>query len=204
MFVYAQQKLVRRNFLILAVLLACAWQAQAATWTLTQAGPSTWTYTLTFDPLDNCNLFQNPTTITMSGLTGVTSAGAPTSTDFPAGALNTNNLAWTPQVLNGGTKVVWTNAVCGTGNFGVQKHVFGFSITAPTAPNAMASFVTSGISRDTGIANSLDISGSVQGPAPALPAAPAPSSLTLVLVATAVAVVTYQIKRRWYRHSREV
>jgi hypothetical protein len=190
--------------LIPAILLASAWQAQAASWTLTQAGPATWTYTLTFDPLDNCNLFQSPTTITMSGLTGVTSAGAPTSTDFPAGSLNTNNLAWTPQVLNGGTTVVWTNSLCGTGNFPVAKHVYGFSITAAAAPNAMASFVTRGISKDTGTSNSLDISGSIQGPAPALPSTPAPSSLTLALVSTAVAVAGYQIKRLMYRHGSRV
>src|SRR5215471_21375058 len=83
--------LVRRNVLIAVALLASAWQAQAVQWTLTSAGPPTWTYTLTFDPLDNCNLFVSPTTITMNGLTGVTAAGGPTSSDFPVGSLDTNN-----------------------------------------------------------------------------------------------------------------
>src|SRR5262245_54650650 len=120
-------------------MLASAWQSQAVQWTLTSAGPPTWTYTLTFDSLDNCNIFVSPTTITMSGLTGVTSAGAPTSSDF-TGSLDTNNRAFTPSVLNGGTQVVWMNPTCGTGNFGVAKHVFGFTITAPTAFNGTVSF----------------------------------------------------------------
>src|SRR5215475_9961309 len=134
MFMYARPKLLRPNFLIPALLLASAWQVQAVTWTLVQAGPTKWTYTLTFDPFDNYSIFQANTTITMNGLTGVTGAAAPTSTDF-TGALDTLNLAWTPQVLNGGTTVVWTHIGSGTGNFGTTKHVFGFSITAPAAPN---------------------------------------------------------------------
>jgi hypothetical protein len=203
MFMYARPKLLRPNFLIPAVLLASAWQAHAVSWTLTQAGPFTWTYTLTFDPLDNYSIFQGSTTITMNGLTGVTSAGAPTLTDF-TGSLDTLNLAWTPQVLNGGTTVVWTHVGGGTGNFGTAKHVFGFSITAPTASNGSVSFVTSGMSRDVGNplpggGFNVDISGSVQGPRAALPATPAPSTLTLALVSIGFFVVAYQIKRRVFQ-----
>ena len=207
-FVYSVSKLLRRNIWLPAILLASAWQTQAVQWTLTSAGPPVWTYTLTFDPLDNCNLFVNPTTITMTGLTGVTSAGAPTSTDF-TGSLDTNNRNFTPAVLNGGTTVVWTNPTCGTGNFGVAKHVFGFTVTAPTAPNGTVSFATSGMARDTGVSNSLDVSGSVAGPGTgtgtgAPPAGvPAASPLTLVLLSIGLAAAgALQVKRRMFDHLR--
>lgn len=192
---------LRPNVLIPVVLLASAWQAPAVTWTLSSAGPSTWTYTLTFAPFDNCNLFVSPTTITMTGLTGVTAAGAPTSTDFPAGALNTNNLNWTPSVQSGGTKVVWTNPTCGTGNFGVAKHVFGFTITAATAFNGTVSFATGGMAVDTGTANSIDVSGSVAGPSATASSSsvPAASPLTLVLLSLGlVAAAGWQVRRRFY------
>jgi hypothetical protein len=193
----------RLNMWLPAVLLASAWQAQAVQWTLTSAGPPTWTYTLTFDPEDNCNLFVSPTTITVSGLTGVTAAGAPTSSDFPPGPLDTNNRAFTPSVLNSGTKVVWSNPTCGTGNFPVAKHVFGFTITAPTGLNGTVSFATTGMARDTGSPNSLDISGSVAGPAAfrttSVQTAPAASSLTLVLISISLAAVgAWQMKQRMH------
>ena len=194
------EKILRPNLLIPTVLLAFAWQAPAVQWTLTSAGPPTWTYTLTFDPLDNCNLFVSPSTITMSGLTGVTAAGAPTSSDF-TGALDTNNRNWTPQVLNGGTKVVWTNPTCGSGNFGVAKHVFGFTVTAATALNGTVSFATVGMAKDTGIANSVDISGSVAGPSATgtTTSVPAASPLTLTLLTLALAAAgAWQVKRRIY------
>ncbi|GEM_PF-990704 len=190
----------RPNLWLPVILLACAWQAQAVQWTLASAGPPTWTYTLTFDPEDNCNLFVSPTTITMSGLTGVTAAGAPTSTDFPPGPLDTSNRAFTPSVQNGGTKVVWTNPTCGTGNFPTAKHVFGFTVTAPSAFNGTVSFATSGMARDTGSPNSLDISGSVAGPAAAgtsVQTAPAASSFTLLLISISLAAAgAWQMKRR--------
>jgi hypothetical protein len=182
-------------------LLASAWQVQAVQWTLTSAGPPTWTYTLTFDPFDNCNLFVSPSTITMNGLTGVTAAGAPTSSDFPAGGLDTNNRNWVPQVLNGGTKVVWTNTTCGTGNFGVAKHVIGFTITAAAALNGTDTFATTGMAKDTGIANSVDISGSIAGPSATgtNTSVPVASPLTLVLLSLALAAAgAWQVKRRIY------
>jgi hypothetical protein len=195
---YSGSKLLRRNIWLPAILLASAWQLQAVQWTLTSAGPPTWTYTLTFDPLDNCNIFVSPTTITMNGLTGVTGAGAPTSSDF-TGSLDTNNRAFTPSVLNGGTTVVWTNPTCGTGNFGVAKHVFGFTVTAPTALNGTVSFATSGMARDTGVSNSVNISGSVAGPAASgtPPATPAPPTLVLLSISLA-AVGAWQVKRRMF------
>lgn len=133
----------------------------AVHWTNSQAGPATWTYTLQIDPEDNLNVSQASTTITMTGLTGVTAATAPTFTDLPPGLACILN--WTPQVLNGGTKVVWTNTNCGSGNFPDTRHVYGFSITAAGAPNGTASFATSGFQADDNGAN-LDISGAVAGP----------------------------------------
>lgn len=190
---------LRRTLLVPAVLLASASPALAVHWTVSQAGPPTWTYTLTFDPEDNYNRFQSPTTITMTGLSGVTAAGAPTSTDFPAGALTTINLAWTPQVLNGGTTVVWSNSTGGTGNFATPKNVFGFTVTAANAPNGTVAFATSGFALDTTNPNSLDISGSVAGPSATgtTPTVPAAGPLTLALLSIALAAAaTWQLKGR--------
>jgi hypothetical protein len=191
-------KPLRRNIWLPAILLASAWQLPAVQWTLASAGPPTWTYTLTFDPFDNCDLFVSPTTITMSGLTGVTSAGAPTSSDF-TGGLDTNNRAFTPSVLNGGTTVVWTNPTCGTGNFGVAKHVFGFTVTAATAFNGTVSFVTNGMAQDTGVPNSINISGVIAGPAASGPPPATPIPTTLVLLSIGLAAVSaWQVKRRMF------
>ena len=190
-----------RNFVMAIALLASAWQAQAVQWTLTSAGPPTWTYTLTFDPLDNCDIFVAPSTITMSGLTGVTAAGVPTGSDF-TGSLDTNNRNWTPVVSGGGTKVVWTNPTCGTGNFGVPKHVTGFTITAAGSTNGTATFATVGMAKDTGTPNSIDGTGSVAGPAPAAVAplpqpVPTTSELALALLFLGLLVIGMrQVNRR--------
>src|SRR4030095_11593907 len=135
-----------RSSEILAGLLAAttcallALPASAVQFTLDSHVGDLWTYTLTYDPLDNSTQPSTgfPTTITLSGLLGVTAAGAPTSTDFlpPGGLLDTVNLHWTPTVGNGGTDVVWTNEDddAGTGNFGEPKHVFGFTIVSDDFP----------------------------------------------------------------------
>jgi hypothetical protein len=139
----------------------------------TQTGPNQWTYTLTFAPLVNYSVFQNTTNITLTGLSGVTSAAGPTSTDFPSGGspvdLNAVNLNWSAAVLNGGTKVVFTHAGPGTGNFGDFRHAFGFTINASGAVNGAAPLATSGFSRDTtnALPNetfNLDITGTTDGP----------------------------------------
>ena len=192
-----------RKLLIAVALLASAGQALAVQWTLTSAGPPVWTYTLTFDPFDNCNLFVSPSTITMTALSGVTAAGTPTGSDFPVGALDTNNRNWVPVVSGGGTKVVWTNTTCGTGNFGSAKHVTGFTITAAASPNRTAPFVTTGMAKDTGIANSVDIVGFIAGPsaaaAPPVPFQPTPTASPLTLVLLSLVLVAFgmwQVKRR--------
>jgi hypothetical protein len=143
--------------------------AGAVSFTNTQAGPNTWVYTLTFAPEDNYSVTQPSTTITLTGLAGVTSATGPTSTDFPNGNPAVINLSWTAQVVNGGTTVVWTHAGGGTGNFNSVQHVYGFSITAE-APNGTAALATNGFSRDInyplpGGGFGLDIIGNAVGPA---------------------------------------
>jgi len=152
-----------RVLLTIGMFLGFIETAGAVSFTNTQAGPNTWVYTLTFAPEDNYSVTQASTTITLTGLTGVTSASGPTSTDFP-GTLNTVNLAWTAQVTNGGTTVIWTHVGGGTGDFNSVQHVFGFSVTA-NAPNGTAALVTSGFSRDLPNPVNQDISGNAVGPA---------------------------------------
>jgi hypothetical protein len=147
-------------------------RAGAVTFTNTQAGPNTWTYTLTLAPEDNYSIFQASTTITLSGLVGVTDAGGPTSDDFPSPTANTTNLNWQVLRLNGGTTVVWSHIGGGTGNLTVPAHIFGFSVTAAGQPSGTVSFSTSGFSRDKsnplpGGAFNLDIGGNIAGPAAA-------------------------------------
>ena len=65
-------------------LLVFAAPANAASFTGTQIGPTQWVYTLTYDPFDNYAVCPAPgdvATITLSGLSGIVSATASTSTD---------------------------------------------------------------------------------------------------------------------------
>ena len=148
----------------------------------TQVTPTEWSYDLTFAPLDNYSIFQPTTTITLTGLFGVTTAAGPTSTDFPEGNLDTTNLNWTAQVLADGTEVQWTHVGPGTGNFDTDKHVFGFRVFADGAVNGLVTVASSGISRDThdplpdGSFN-LDFTGTVAGPIAPTSVVPEPSSL---------------------------
>ena len=170
--------------------------ARAATITAAQTGPNTWLYNLTFAPLDNYSIFQPVTTITFSGLAGVTAAFGPTSTTFPAGT-DAINLAWTSQVLNGGTMVVWSHNGGGTGNFGTAMTVFGFTLSAPGALNGTVSFGTSGLSRDTsnplpgGLYN-LDISGLIAGPV----AVPEPGTFSLLALGAALTLGAWSRRAR--------
>ena len=196
--------IARYRLILPAILLAAGWQAHAVQWTLSQAGPPVWTYTLTFAPEDNNSIGGGNTTITMTGLFGVTAAGAPTSTDFPNA--QASHLAWTPQVLNGGTTVVWTTTN-GTGNYGSTQQVFGFSITAAGAANGSVSYATSGMSRDVsnplpGGGFNLDISGAIAGPAAtgsgSTASAPALSPLAMILTSLGLALAGgYQLRRRF-------
>ena len=147
--------------------------------------PGVWTYTLTYDPYDNYSVSQATTTITLSGLYGVTAATGPSSTDFIQTELNDTNLLWTPQVSGDGTSVVWTHVGPGTGNFDVSKHVFGFQIFSDAIMTALVPLVTDGFARDIQEpanifdGRDLDIATVAYGPAP-LETVPEPGSLALL------------------------
>jgi hypothetical protein len=158
--------------------------ASAVQLTLESSVGGVYSYTLTYDPFDNYNQPTTvvfPTTISISGLFGVTDASGPTSTDFaPAGGLlDTVNLLWTPTILAGGTQVVWTNASedAGTGNFDDPKHVFGFSITAPDTITGDVLLETSGFGTDDTPSEDRDVlNGIIEGPV-----VPEPGTLSLLL-----------------------
>ncbi|MEQ1948311.1 MAG: hypothetical protein ABL995_14055 [Bryobacteraceae bacterium] len=151
----------RFAFLMLAVGFASS--AYAVQFRLASVNGSKWTYTLTYDSLDN---YRSPVTITLSGLSGVVSATGPTSTDFPAGSLaSETELAWVASVQGGGTTVVWTQNSGGTGNYGDTHHAFGFSVTANNAVAGTGALLTNGFCIDDGPpCTSLDISTRVQAP----------------------------------------
>jgi len=155
-----------------AAALLLTGHAQAVEFTLTNVTADTWTYTLTYNPLDNYAITTATATLTLSGLQGVTAASGPSSTDYAptGGFLDLVNLEWTAQVLAGGTEVVWTHVGSGTGNFGEDKHVFGFTVTAPGASTGIASFATTGFSTDISSgAVDRNISILVEGPVGAVP-----------------------------------
>ena len=154
-------------------LLLVAGGAAAVQFTGIQTAASEWTYTLTFDYEDNYSQCQSSTTITLSGLFGVTQAVAPTSTDYtnPFGASQV--VLWTPQVSPDGTTVTWTSAGDGTGDYNYQLHVFGFKVIAPGAWGGTATVVTSGFAEDAACpSRSLDIRAAIAGPV--LPVIPSP------------------------------
>ena len=174
--------------LTLALLILVHAPAGAASFAGTQTGPTEWTYTLTFDPLDNYAVCPPPgdvATITLSGLAGVVSATRPTSTDFPA-SLDSVNLQWIPQVSNGGTVVTLTHQGPGTGNFDIPKHAFGFKvITGAPAVNGTVNVASDGFSRDVSAsgpcpvqpADDRDFTGTTNGPVGSPP--PPPPDLAL-------------------------
>ena len=159
--------------LVLALHTLAAAPAEAASFVGTQTGPTEWTYTLTYDPLDNYAVCTEVATITLSGLSGVVSATAPTSTDFETEFHDTINLQWVPVVSNGGTVVTWTHVGPGTGNFGVAKHVFGFKvITGAPAVDGTVNAASDGFMFDVGFEpgcpgqpeHDRDFAGTTNGP----------------------------------------
>jgi hypothetical protein len=141
---------------------------------------------LTYDPYDNYSTSQASTSITLSGLYGVTAASGPTSTDYLQPEANDVNLLWTPQVSGDGTVVVWTHAGPGTGNFDVPKRVFGFRIYSNALVTGLVPLVTDGFARDTQEPSSifdgrdLDIETFAYGPAPLEEPVPEPGTLALL------------------------
>ena len=133
---------------IVCVALVATSTAHALTFEASATAPGVWTYTLTYEPWDNYSIFQSTTTITLSGLHGVTAASGPVSTDFDNADISALNLAWTPQVLEGGSKGVWTHVGPGTGNWWIPKHVYGFQVFATGAVTGTVSLVTDGFARD--------------------------------------------------------
>ena len=133
---------------VVCVALVATHTANALTFEVSATAPGVWTYTLTYEPWDNYSIFQPTTTITLSGLHGVTAASGPVSTDFENADISALNLAWTPQVLEGGTKVKWTHVGPGTGNWWIPKHVYGFQVLASGAVTGTVSLVTDGFARD--------------------------------------------------------
>jgi hypothetical protein len=168
------------------------------TFTGTQTGPNEWTYTLMYAPLVNYSIFTPDTTITLTGLYGVTDATGPTSTTFPLPDtwISGINLDWSPAVLDGGTEVVWTHVGPGTGNFGNDIYVYGFTIDASGAVNGTVSLATSGFSRDTNLAlpdgtYNLDITGTTDGPV-----GPVPEPSGLLLLGTGLAGIAGVVRKK--------
>jgi hypothetical protein len=173
-----------KTILALAMAVSVPIGAWAVIVTGQQVSSTEWTYTVTYEPFDNyavCPPPENVATITLTGLSGVTSATAPTSTDIDTvfsdqtsiTLFNSLNLAWVPEVLNGGTKVRWTHLGSGTGNFSIPLHVFGFKVvTAAPARNGTVNVATDGFSFDVSgsvpclvqPADDRDFIGSTEGP----------------------------------------
>jgi hypothetical protein len=161
-----------KTMLTLAMALLIPIGVPAVIITGQQVSPTEWMYTVTYESYDNyavCPPPGNVATITLTGLSGVTSATAPTSTDIATvtsdpttiSFFNSVNLAWVPEVLNGGSEVRWTHLGPGTGNWSVPLHVFGFKVvTAAPAQSGTVNVASDGFS--------LDVSGS--GPCPVQPA----------------------------------
>ncbi len=191
--------------LTLSLLVLVPAPAGAASFAGTQTDPTEWTYTLTFDPLDNYAVCPPPgdvATIRLSGLAGVVAATPPTSTDFPA-PLDSVNLLWMPQVSNGGTVVTWTHQGPGTGNFSIPKHAFGFKvITGAPAVNGTVKVASDGFSRDVSAtgpcpvqpADDRDFTGTTNGPVGPPPTTSSTTTTTLPTTTTTLPAVAPWVK----------
>jgi len=154
--------------LIPVALAIAGTRASAASFVGTQTGPGEWTYTLTYDPLDNYSICQPSTTITLGGLSGVTAATGPTSTDYSSPEIGNPfldgvNLAWTAEVLGGGTAVRWTHLGSGTGNFSIPIRVHGFKVVAAGVANGPATVTSDGFETDT-VCVDRDFTATTDGP----------------------------------------
>jgi hypothetical protein len=134
-----------------------------------------------------------PTTISLWGLSGVTDAGAPTSTDWdpPGGDPDVWNRSWTPTIYDNGTEVVWANETgLGTGNWGIPKHAYGFTIVSD-AGAGIVHLETNGFATDPANVDRDVIGGSVTGPTDA----PEPGSAALAGAALVGLTRTWRTRR---------
>jgi hypothetical protein len=210
---------IMKNKLLL-VLIFTPLHLNAVSFSGQMSGTNRWTYTLTFAPLDNYSIFQQNTTITLSGLFGVIGATGPHSTDFPSAYIDGINTNWLVEVLESGTKVRWTHLGPGTGNFNTQQNVFDFQVFAHGATNGAVALTTSGFSRDTnnplpdGSFN-VDIAACAAGPADPRTAGICPpqiispptnqtaflgSSATFTVIAAATAAGSVVLSYQWQRN----
>jgi len=132
----------------LGAAAALAAPANAVDFVLSSHVGDAWTYTLVYDPFDNLSFNETGfhATVTLTGLSGVTAVSGPTSTDFPAAEINDIQLAWTGEILDGGSTVVFTNPRerSGTGNYSTEKHAYGFTLIAPGAVEGEVALATNG------------------------------------------------------------
>jgi len=186
-------------------LVAVAAPAHAVDFVLSSHVGDAWTYTLVYAPYDNMGFGETGihATITLTGLSGVTAVSGPTSTDFPTAFINDKQLAWTGEVLDGGSTVVFTMPLeySGTGNYSTEKHVFGFTLIAPGAVAGEAQLATNGFyyglfpsGSGGGLdpANDRDIAKATTGPV----AAPAPEPATWAMMILGLGAAGSMIRRR--------
>jgi hypothetical protein len=170
---------------------ALAAPAQAVDFVLESHVGDAWTYTLVYDPYDNMSFAESGVhaTVTLTGLSGVTTVSGPTSTDFPSQEINDVQLQWTGSILDGGSTVVFANLLqrVGTGNYATQKHVYGFTLIAPGAVEGDVDLATNGFyfgafpantNGGTNPANDRDIAKAVAGPV----AVPEPATWAMMIL----------------------
>lgn len=161
--------LILRTLAVLALAGATSTQALALAFTLVSHVGDDYTYTLTYGPNDNMWFVENGNvhaSILMSGLHGVTAVSGPTGNDFPAGPIHDGQMLWTGSVHFGGAAVLFTmpSDDVGTGNFPNERHVFGFTLTAPgTEPVDDIQLDTNGFYNGHTLAD-RDVHGLVSGP----------------------------------------
>jgi len=188
------------------VAAALAAPAHALDFVLASHVGDAWTYTLVFDPYENMSFNETGVhaTITLSGLSGVTAITGPTSTDFPIQDLINIQLAWTGEILDGGSTVVFTNPLnrSGTGNPSTQKHTYGFTLIAPGSVSGEAAVATNGfyyglypndgIPHSLDPANDRDIDKAIAGPV----SAPVPEPATWALMILGLGAAGGAVRRR--------
>jgi len=130
-----------------------------------QTAPNEWSYDVVFAPDDNYSICQPNTTITLVGLSHVLAASGPITTDLPGTYFDQTNTNWIPEVLAGGLGVRWTHLGPGTGNYDVERRIFGFRVIADPATNGQVSLATSGVALDgTCPTENRDIATLIDGP----------------------------------------